>query len=196
MKNRYLRKYEYTDNSKSYLDSLDKVALLMDKEISTKINLWYLKVYQESIQKLDIIGYHYLLERLIQDDLPNQLTKWDKEMMSNFMYARYYDNSLSLPKKEDRVFREMKDIDRQELENIYRESADKIIIALSKHLRIYTLKMKTTFLKLSRTHCRKVLDKKGCLYFKEDLIKAIDDRDFRVSYHKVNDLFTNIMRKI
>lgn len=195
-KNRYLRKYEYTDNSKAYLDSLDKVALLMDKEIALKVNLWYMKIYQESIKKLDLVGYHYLLDRLIKEDLPNQLGNWEKKMFSLYMRARYYDNSISLYKKEDRVFRMMKDLDPQEVKSIYHSETDKVILLLAKHLRISTIKISTTFLKLTRTHCHKATDHKTCLYFKDDLLRAIDDRDFRVSYHKVNDLFTNILRKI
>lgn len=194
---RRLRKYEYTDNSRAYLNSLDKVMLLMDKEIKLKINLWYLKIYQESMNMgLDLIGYHYLLERLEKREYPIQITKNTKETMTLFLNARFYDNSLKIHNKSDLVLREMKGYSRSELKEHYGKLTDTILVRLSKHLEIYLMKIGAKMFQLTTQHCRKVVDRKTCLYFKDDMIKSIGDRDFRVSYNKVNTLFTEIMRKV
>jgi len=194
---RHLRKFEYQDNSKTYLDNLDKTILLMDKEIASKIKLWYLKMYQVSIQNgLGTIGYHYLLERMEKRDFPSQMPQSDRDTVALFLNARFYDNSLKIMKKNDLVLREMKDYSREELKRDFQALSDKVMLLLVKHLKIFIIKMGITLATLSRKNCITVIDRKTCLFFKEDMIRAVADRDFRVSYQKVNTLFTDIMRKI
>lgn len=193
---RTLRKFEYTDNSKAYLDTMEKVAILMNKDFRNKIDLWYGKIRVESVRAgLDTVGYHYLIRRLEKADYPTSLSKWDKQTMTMFVKAKFYDNSLRLDGT-DQYALILREYEESDLKEHYRVLTDKVIKSLSKQMLLLMVKARIKMLKLTREHCHKVLGRKECLWFKEDIIRAISDRDFRVSYTKVNTLFPSLLRNL
>ena len=193
---RTLRKFEYTDNSKAYLDTMDKVAILMNKDFRNKIDLWYGKIRVESVKAgLDTVGYHYLIRRLEKADYPSSMNKWDKQTMTLFVKAKFYDNSLNLSGT-DQYALILREYAESDLKEHYRVLKDQVIKSLSKQMYLLMMKAKIKMLQLTRQHCHKVLGNKECLWFKEDIVRAIGDKDFRVSYNKVNNLFASLLRKI
>lgn len=192
-KRRKLRKYEYTVNTPDYLDSMDKVLLLIDKEFRKEIGSFYMKVHIEGIKGgLDQIGMAFLIKRLEDNDFP-KLKDWSAKTLSLFIRAKHFDNSLVL-KDSTTYLKTLKEFDMNEVEAVYRAKTDKVIKKLSVLVYISYLKIMNKFRAYSKTHCEfVVLEPVSCVYFKEDLRKALNDNDFRVSHHKVNNLLSSFL---
>lgn len=193
---RVLRKFEYTDNSKAYLDSIEKVSFLMNKDFINNIHIYYGKIRVERVKAgLDSIGYHYLIRRLERGDYPPFMSKWEKSVTTLFIKAKFHDLSLSLDGSAQYAL-VLKGCSDQHLKEHYRVVTDQVFKNLIKHMRLLTLKSKVKMLQLTRQHCHKILSNKDCLWFKDDIIRAVGDGDFRISYNRLNRYFSAFLTKI
>lgn len=191
-KKRTLRKFEYTENTSEYLEVMDDVLLIMNKEFQKEIKKFYSKIKQLG-SGLDSVGLAYLIRRLESGDFPQSLKKWHRETLSLWLNARFYDNVLVLPNENYEKL--LKNISEDSLEQSYLQETDKIILRLGKVLYISNLNLNSFFLKQTRTKCHPIANNKVCLWLKDDILKAIGERDFRISYHKINKLLPSLMRK-
>ena len=189
-----MRKFEYTENTSEYLNMMDTVLLLMNKYFQKEWKKWF-----ENISKgggLDDIGYYYLVQRLEQKDFPTSVSGIKKTILELFLTARFYDNSLKLRGSTEYV-RKLKEYDQKELKERYGFLTDTLILRESKRAYLISMKANAHFLGLARKHCFPIVNNnRSCLKLKKDIVRSLWDRDFRVSYTKVNDMLKEVLEEM
>ena len=190
---RKLRKYEYTVNTPQYLEGMDQTMILINKAFRKEISSVYVKIHAEGIKSgLNEVGMAYLIKRLEDYDFPH-LKEWNSKTLNLFIRAKHFDNSLVL-KGSTTYLKTLKEYDMKEVEAVYRAITDKVIKKISVLVYVSYLKVSNKFLAYTRVHCDFVApNPASCVYFKDDIRKAIDSNDFRVSHHKVNNLLSDLL---
>ena len=119
--------------------------------------------------------------------------------MDYLIRARFFDTALHFDTNYHielkRCF-DHEDCDEKSLDHWYGNLADQAFKLLNKEAYHLMIKANKYFLDLVKIYCRNLLsvsDKRSCLYFKQDIIRAIVDRDYRVSHHKVSNLLSSFL---